>query len=328
MSKRIDKPPEKSKRADSPGAKPKFSQTEANPPMSDDLFSLRRSILYGGLKEKLSAIADAAEKKDSSAVDLFLRIICLHDLVEDILDYDLQLVEAIGRIGVNENQFNQIVNLFKDGNDYEKEISCYLFVQLLCNDSEKYKSRITELASLFLDGFRHKDTSIRCNSVSVLGKIGYKDAYPELVKLTDDNDDEVRDSVIRALGNIGDERAISVLKYFLRLNSLQDVAIDALKQLGVSEQEIEEDIEHHSGIFPVYSTFPIGQEIKDSKEGDENSEYQNRESEESCAVDDAEIFRALDEGKPISDLLEAKGLFDENEIEDYLKGLIRTSKGN
>jgi HEAT repeat protein len=82
-----------------------------------------------------------------------------------------------------------------------------------------------------------KDPSVRINAADALGEIGDNQVVAPLIDALDDDNQEVRKTVIQSLGEIGDERAISPL-----IKTLDDdfwevrlLAAEALGKIGKNE---------------------------------------------------------------------------------------------
>jgi hypothetical protein len=186
----------------------KFSQTEANPPMVDSV-DWRKRIHEGDREEIIAAIEEAVKHKSTDIISNLLEVISEAGL--PYCEY-LDVGESIGRTGVNEKQFNELVYAFEFGCPDQSEFCCYTLSVLSDLHLEKHKSRLMKLLPLFIDGLKDLHTSVRLNSAHILGNLGDRDTIPNLTGLVNDENRTVR-----------------------------EVAIDSLEKLGVSKQEIEKE---------------------------------------------------------------------------------------
>jgi len=90
-----------------------------------------------------------------------------------------------------------------------------------------------------------KNAGVRYHAIKVLGFMGHKAAYPELVKLATSDSAVIRLSVAQALGDVGDLRAAAGLLELVedKERSVRLHAIDALGVLGVAHEVVPKLIE-------------------------------------------------------------------------------------
>ena len=83
------------------------------------------------------------------------------------------------------------------------------------------------------------DNVIRFNSIFALAELGDKESAPEIRKYLNDEDVWMRLASINAIVKLGDKESIPEIKKLLNDKDMRYEAEQALKQLGVSEEEIE-----------------------------------------------------------------------------------------
>ncbi|MGQ0810529.1 MAG: HEAT repeat domain-containing protein [Nitrospiraceae bacterium] len=84
-----------------------------------------------------------------------------------------------------------------------------------------------------VDALKHSDWLVRLHAVEALGKIKSSEAVePLLFVLFNDRDTAVREDAARALGDIGDARAIDFLLHVMKEPGLRPIAIEALGRIG------------------------------------------------------------------------------------------------
>ena len=84
-----------------------------------------------------------------------------------------------------------------------------------------------------LEALRHTDWLVRLHAVEALGKSRSRDAVePLLWALFNDQDQAVREDVVRALGQLADGRATEFLVTAMREPGLRPLAVEALGQIG------------------------------------------------------------------------------------------------
>lgn len=84
-----------------------------------------------------------------------------------------------------------------------------------------------------LAALKHVDWLVRLHAVEALGKTRSAAAVePLLSVLFNDHDTAIREDAVRALGQIGDERALEFLIVVLKEPGLRPLAVEALGQLG------------------------------------------------------------------------------------------------
>lgn len=75
----------------------------------------------------------------------------------------------------------------------------------------------SQASPVLLEALRETDKGIKSSTIEALGKLKVKEAVePLLEMLKDEKDADVQRLIIKALGNIGDERAVGVLANYLR----------------------------------------------------------------------------------------------------------------
>lgn len=80
---------------------------------------------------------------------------------------------------------------------------------------------------------QHDDWLVRLHAVEALGKLKSPDAVDPLLRaLFNDRDSSVREDVVRALGAIGDARAVDYLVAAMKEPSLRLLAVEALGHIG------------------------------------------------------------------------------------------------
>ncbi|NOT23620.1 MAG: HEAT repeat domain-containing protein [Nitrospiraceae bacterium] len=87
--------------------------------------------------------------------------------------------------------------------------------------------------SSLLDALTHVEWLVRLHAVEALGKTKSPEAVvPLLSVLFNDRDRAVREDAVRALGQIGDLRAVEFLVTVMREPGLRPLAVDALGEIG------------------------------------------------------------------------------------------------
>lgn len=85
---------------------------------------------------------------------------------------------------------------------------------------------LEEKIAIFLHNLRSEDPVYRWGAAMALGRIGAKQAVPELIEALDDQDWRVRRNAAWALGQIGDARALP------HLARLSRDPVDAVQEMG------------------------------------------------------------------------------------------------
>ena len=84
-----------------------------------------------------------------------------------------------------------------------------------------------------LTALKHSEWLVRLHAVEALGRIRSPTAVePLLSVLFNDQDQAIREDVVRALGQVGDERAVEFLIMVMKEPGLRPLAVDALGQIG------------------------------------------------------------------------------------------------
>ncbi|MFH1452977.1 MAG: HEAT repeat domain-containing protein [Armatimonadota bacterium] len=124
-----------------------------------------------------------------------------------------------------ERYLNKLFVAMKENN--EEEISvCIEGLANLDIRSQNIDHYITELV-------KYENPDISSLAAWAAGRLGIKEAVPELINMLKNKDDNVFSSAIIALGKIGDERAVNPLLFSLdRKNMYQDQFISIIRSLG------------------------------------------------------------------------------------------------
>jgi HEAT repeat protein len=84
-----------------------------------------------------------------------------------------------------------------------------------------------------LEALKHSEWLVRLHAVEALGKMRSPAAVePLLSVLFNDHDQAIREDVVRALGQIGDGRAVEFLVIVMKEAGLRPLAVEALGQIG------------------------------------------------------------------------------------------------
>ena len=84
-----------------------------------------------------------------------------------------------------------------------------------------------------LEAVKHSEWLVRLHAVEALGKSRSADAVePLLWVLFNDHDHAIREDVIRALGELGDGRAVEFLVTVMKEPGLRPLAVEALGKIG------------------------------------------------------------------------------------------------
>ena len=84
-----------------------------------------------------------------------------------------------------------------------------------------------------LDALKHPEWLVRLHAVEALAKSRSPDAVePLLWALFNDHDQAVREDVVRALGDLGDARAMEFLMVAMKEPGLRPLAVDAMGKIG------------------------------------------------------------------------------------------------
>lgn len=94
------------------------------------------------------------------------------------------------------------------------------------------KQNLSEALPQLLEMLHDPDVSVRCNIVSVLGKLGNANTAPKLLELINDPDSNVVKETCEALGKLGNKVATSALVQVLEGNSAFRIRQSAAKALG------------------------------------------------------------------------------------------------
>jgi HEAT repeat protein len=87
--------------------------------------------------------------------------------------------------------------------------------------------------AVLLDALTHEEWLVRLHAVEALGKTRSPEAVDPLVSvLLNDRDRAVREDAVRALGQIGNARAVKFLVTAMKEPGLRPLAVDALGQIG------------------------------------------------------------------------------------------------
>jgi len=86
-----------------------------------------------------------------------------------------------------------------------------------------------------LDALKHSEWLVRLHAVEALGKMRSAAVVePLLSVLFNDHDQAIREDVVRALGQVGDGRAVEFLVFVMKEPGLRPLAVEALGQIGDS----------------------------------------------------------------------------------------------
>ncbi len=84
-----------------------------------------------------------------------------------------------------------------------------------------------------IQGLDHDEWLVRLHAVEALGKLKSSDAVEPLLRvLFNDRDSAIREDVVRALGAIGDARAVDYLVLVMKEPTLRLIAVEALGHIG------------------------------------------------------------------------------------------------
>jgi HEAT repeat protein len=84
-----------------------------------------------------------------------------------------------------------------------------------------------------LEALKHSEWLVRLHAVEALGKMRSPTAVePLLAALFNDHDQAIREDVVRALGQVGDGRAVEFLVIVMKEPGLRPLAVEALGQIG------------------------------------------------------------------------------------------------
>ena len=84
-----------------------------------------------------------------------------------------------------------------------------------------------------LEALKHSEWLVRLHAVEALGKSRSAEAVePLLWALFNDHDQAIREDVVRALGQLGDGRAVEFLVTVMKESSLRTLAVEALGRIG------------------------------------------------------------------------------------------------
>ena len=84
-----------------------------------------------------------------------------------------------------------------------------------------------------IQALQHDEWLVRLHAVEALGKLKSSDAVePLLQALFNDRDSAIREDVVRALGAIGDSRAVDYLVLVMKEPTLRLIAVEALGHIG------------------------------------------------------------------------------------------------
>ncbi|GMV50346.1 MAG: hypothetical protein NBKEAIPA_00336 [Nitrospirae bacterium] len=91
----------------------------------------------------------------------------------------------------------------------------------------------TAAVAALIDALQHEEWLVRLHAIEALGKLKSPEAVEPLLRtLFNDRDSAVREDVVRALGAIGDARAVDYLVLIMKEPSLRLYAVEALGHIG------------------------------------------------------------------------------------------------
>jgi HEAT repeat protein len=108
-----------------------------------------------------------------------------------------------------------------------------------------------------LDALAHEDWLVRLHAVESLGKTRSPNAVePLLATLFNDGDSAVREDAVRALGEIGDARAVDFLFTAMKEPGLRTLAVEALGRIG-DRRSVPVLMEVVAGTNPPATSRPV-----------------------------------------------------------------------
>jgi len=153
---------------------------------SDDY--LIRKVCAKALKN----IGEKAINRLIDSIDLSMSTLTLKKMIEIFDEIE------------NEKLFNKISELI----DYpDKDVKMMLLKYLQKNNTQQARNLLIR---------KLKDKEVVIMAVKILGELKCAEAVEEIIKLAETNNPLLQEEICIALGNIGDKRAINVLRKFLR----------------------------------------------------------------------------------------------------------------
>jgi len=200
----------------------------------------------------LGWLARTDQDKEKSVLAL------IQALKDNVMEVRRNAAEALGRIGDARavEVLRVLTNPEKEKEDWVRSVAEESLGLIRVKNaalSLPDKAALTALT----EGLKHKEALVRRTSAELLAK-GGPDAIGPLTDALKDEDDDVRKNVAKSLGEMGDKRAVELLRKAL----VEEKDVDAKKAMEDSIAKLQEEVprerdladirEAMGGLFPVW----------------------------------------------------------------------------